>query len=83
MTKPRTSPITPDANTDAIPEFMTLEEIDIIKDMTEEELDARYGKMIGPREIIDEQTGFRVVNCRPRHPKITSELVRKLLEDFP
>jgi hypothetical protein len=83
MTKPHTSPITPDANTDAVPEFMTFEEMEIIKDMTEEQLDARYGKRIGPREIINEHTGGPVFVGRPRHPKITSELVRKLLEDFP
>ena len=37
----------------------------------------------GPRVVIDKLTGLPVVTARPGALRVTSEMVRKLLEDFP
>jgi hypothetical protein len=40
-------------------------------------------KRTGPRIVYDEITGYPAVAARPGVPKITSEDVKRMLEDFP
>jgi hypothetical protein len=42
-----------------------------------------YGERIGPRIVIDKETGYPCVASRPGARKITPEDVKKMLEDFP
>ena len=41
------------------------------------------GERPEPRVVIDEITGYPVVRARPGVPKITTEDVKRMLEDFP
>ena len=42
-----------------------------------------YGARLGPRIVIDKETGYPCVASRPGARKITPEDVKKMLEDFP
>ena len=42
-----------------------------------------YGEHLGPRIVIDKDTGYPCVASRPGARKITPEDVKKMLEDFP
>ena len=42
-----------------------------------------YPARTGPRVVIDKITGYPVVTARPGVPKLTTEDVKRLLEDFP
>ena len=42
-----------------------------------------YPPRTGPRVVICEITGHPVVSAQPGAPPITSEEIKKLLEDFP
>jgi hypothetical protein len=42
-----------------------------------------YGERTGPRVVYDPITGYPVVTARPGAPLVTTEEIKKLLEDFP
>ena len=55
---------------------------DTASDERSDEAENQYERT-GPRVIISEITGKSVVSARPGAPLVTSEMVRKELEDFP
>jgi hypothetical protein len=47
------------------------------------EVDQSPAERSGPRVVYDRVTGYPVVKGRPGEPMVTSEEVKRLLEDFP